>query len=85
MFVMFTEVNISRCLDRMFYLYRAVVWTSKVGIQLERYAINICAADGHLNRVAWILLHSHRHRIYSWIFLKDGKPASSLVPPSQNG
>jgi hypothetical protein len=43
--------------------------------------------------VAWILLHSHSDnhwtkasmKINSWIFLKDGKPAFSHHPPSQNG
>jgi hypothetical protein len=43
--------------------------------------------------VAWILIHSHPHNhwtkasigINSWIFLKDGKPAFSHPPPSQNG
>jgi hypothetical protein len=32
MFAMFTEVIISRCLDCIFYFYRAVVWARKVGI-----------------------------------------------------
>jgi hypothetical protein len=56
-----------------------------ISLQLNGYT----STEWQFN-VAWILLHSHPHwtkasmGIKSWIFLKDGKPAFSYPPPSQN-